>query len=298
MTLDLNPAPMDVADRSAAGAANEAAGAARLLMCAPDHFGVDYVINPWMENQIGRAHVTRARAQWENLRDRLAQAIPLDFIAPAAGLPDMVFTANAGFALGDRAVVTRFHARERRPEEAFFRDWFERAGFSPASWPEDVAFEGAGDALLDRARDLIWCGHGWRSSEKAPKLLERIFDRRAIGLRLVDPRFYHLDTCLCPLPGGGLMYYPRAFDETSQALIAALAPAEKRIEVSEEDAASFACNAVAVGRRVFMNHASASLQARLRAVGFFPVLTPLSEFLKAGGAAKCLTLEVAAPRAA
>jgi N-dimethylarginine dimethylaminohydrolase len=296
MTRNFNPALMDVADRSGTDVTNAAYGATRLLMCAPDHFGVDYVINPWMENQIGCTHATLAKEQWENLRQQIARAAPLDLIAPVAGLPDMVFTANAGLAIGDKAVVTRFHAKERRPEEAFFRDWFERAGFAVAPWPQDIPFEGAGDALLDRARDLIWCGHGWRSSEKAPKLLERIFETRAVGLRLVDPRFYHLDTCLCPLPGGWLMYYPNAFDEPSRALIASLAPKEKRIEVSEEDAGSFACNAVAIGRRVFMNDASESLRARLRSAGFVPVLTPLSEFLKAGGAAKCLTLEVRRPQ--
>lgn len=296
MTRNCTPALQDVADRPGADVTNAAHGETRLLMCAPDHFGVDYVINPWMENQIGRTHMTRAKEQWENLRRHIALAIPLELIAPVAGLPDMVFTANAGLAIGSKAIVTRFHAKERRPEEAFFRDWFERAGFAVAPWPQDVPFEGAGDALLDRARDLIWCGHGWRSSEKAPKLIERAFDTQAVGLRLIDPRFYHLDTCLCPLPDGSLMYYPKAFDEPSRALIASLTPQEKRIEVSEEDAASFACNAVAVGRRIFMNDASESLRARLLSAGFVPVLTPLSEFLKAGGAAKCLTLEVKRPQ--
>jgi N-dimethylarginine dimethylaminohydrolase len=292
MKYDSNPPLMDIAERAAADGANGAFASSQLLMCAPQHFGVDYVINPWMENQIGCTQLTRAREQWENLRSHLATAISLDFVAPVEGLPDMVFTANAGLAIDDKAVVARFYARERRAEEEYFRGWFERAGFLIAPWPEETAFEGAGDALLDRARDLIWCGYGWRSSDRAPALLERIFEKRVVGLRLIDPRFYHLDTCLCPLPGGWILYYPEAFDEKSRAHIAALAPKEMRIEVSKEDAASFACNAVAVGHRIFMNDASTGLQARLRAAGFLPTLTPLTEFLKAGGAAKCLTLEV------
>jgi N-dimethylarginine dimethylaminohydrolase len=296
MTLRFERAPMDVAERPCAEAVGAGAAAvSRILMCAPDHFGVDYVINPWMENQIGRTQGAWAREQWENLRRHLAQEASLVFVPPAAGLPDMAFTANAGLAIGDRAVVARFHAKERRAEERLFREWFDRAGFSIAPWPEDVAFEGAGDALIDRARGLIWCGHGWRSDESAPALLERIFEMRTVGLKLIDPRFYHLDTCFCPLPGGWVMYYPQAFDRDAQARIAALAPAEMRIEVSEADAASFACNAVAIGRRVFLNDCSPRLQARLRSAGFSPVVTPLSEFLKAGGAAKCLTLELAAP---
>jgi hypothetical protein len=85
-----------------------------LLMCAPHHFGVDYIINPWMENQIGRADVSRARGQWENLRQRLDGCADIALVAPEPGLPDMVFTANAGLVIEGRAVVSRFHARERR----------------------------------------------------------------------------------------------------------------------------------------------------------------------------------------
>lgn len=269
---------------------------ASILMCAPHHFGVDYVINPWMENQIGRADVARAGEQWDNLRRHLSACADLAFVTPESGLPDMVFTANAGLALDGIVVVSRFHAKERRPEESLFRLWFERQGFDIAAWPEDVPFEGAGDALPDRARRLIWCGHGWRSSRLAPALLGSIFGWPTVALKLVDPRFYHLDTCFCPLSDGSLMYYPAAFDQESLETICAVAPAEKRIELGEADALAFACNAVEVNRRVFMNDCSAQLRARLTAAGFSPVVTPLTEFLKAGGAAKCLTLELGGHR--
>jgi N-dimethylarginine dimethylaminohydrolase len=267
-------------------------GRARILMCPPDHFGVDYVINPWMENQIGRADLRVARAQWHNLSRGLAASAALDFVAPAEGLPDMVFTANAGLVIGDTVALARFQAKERRPEESLFRDWFEARGYKIASWPEEIAFEGAGDALPDRAQPLIWCGYGWRSHARAAGRLADIFGREAVGLRLIDPRFYHLDTCLCPLSGGWLMYYPAAFDEASRGEIAARVPAERRIEVGEADAMGFACNAVEAGGFVFMNACSPALRAHLAAAGFQPVVTPLSEFLKAGGGAKCLTLEV------
>ncbi len=265
---------------------------ASILMCAPHHFGVDYIINPWMENQIGRTETRRAHEQWDNLRGRLSACANLSFVTPEAGLPDMVFTANAGLALDGRVVVSRFHAKERRAEEPLFRLWFERQGFVLEPWPEDVPFEGAGDALPDHARRIIWCGHGWRSSRQAPELLQSIFGWETVGLKLVDPRFYHLDTCFCPLSGGWVMYHPTAFDEASVAAIRALVPADKRIEVSEEDARGFACNAVEAGGRIFMNEASVALRAQLTKAGFIPVVTPLTEFLKAGGTAKCLTLDV------
>ncbi|MGD9657802.1 MAG: dimethylarginine dimethylaminohydrolase family protein [Methylocystis sp.] len=291
-------ADVAVTDDSCLAAARDAAvpsSAPRrgaLLMCAPDFFGVDYIINPWMENHVGQATLPRAQAQWENLRSNLAAHSDIAFVAPTPGLPDMVFTANAGLAIGDTAVVSRFHARERRPEERLFCDWFEAQGYSIAPWPDNVAFEGAGDALIDHARNIVWCGHGWRSGEEAPKHLEKIFSRRTIALKLVDPRFYHLDTCLCPLSGGRLMYYPAAFDLASQEAIRATVPVEKRIEVGEKDALSFACNAVEVAGRIFLNACSDDLRARLIDAGFTPVVTPLSEFMKAGGAAKCLTLQL------
>ena len=262
----------------------------RLLMCAPDHYDVDYVINPWMQHNVGRIDRKLAVRQWKSLHGLLSNAAELKMAPPSPGLPDMVFTANAGLAIDQKVVVSRFQFGERRSEEAVFKSWFEQNGFEVAPWPDDVSFEGAGDALLDRGRALIWCGYGFRSSAEAPRFIEDIFDRETAPLRLVDPRFYHLDTCFCPLSEGWLLYFPRAFDPASQQKIAAIVPAEKRIEASERDAAAFACNAVQIGGRIFMNEASEDLQNRLRAAGFAPILSPLSEFLKSGGSAKCLTL--------
>jgi len=266
-----------------------------ILMCAPSYFGVDYVINPWMEHQIGQTDPVLAKKQWNDLYRHLVHSVSIELMQPQAGLPDMVFTANAGLVIGQTVVVSRFRTLERRPEEEFFRDWFSAQGFTLAPWPEDVFFEGAGDALLDRGKPLIWCGYGQRSNQRAPELLERIFGRETIGLRLIDPRFYHLDTCFCPLAGGFLLYYPAAFDEASQAEIAHRVPKEKRIAVGEEDALAFACNAVDLNGRIFMNDATRELQKQLEGAGFKPVLVPLSQFIKAGGAAKCLTLKLVEP---
>lgn len=280
------PSPFEVETTSAAQA---------LLMCAPDYFTVDYVINPWMERQIGRVDAALARRQWRYLHQRLSEYAPIRLVAPRPGLPDMVFTANAGLALEGVAVVSRFRAAQRRPEEPLFREWFESHGYVIADWPQDIAFEGAGDALADPARQLIWCGYGWRTDEAAPDLLETIFNRPTLRLRLVDPRFYHLDTCFCPLTSGDVIYYPAAFDESSLAAIRSVVTPDKRIEIGEEEARGFACNAVEASGAVFLNRCSATLRERLEQAGFRAIETPLSEFLKAGGAAKCLTLRVSAP---
>ena len=261
-----------------------------ILMCAPDHYGIDYVINPWMKEQLGRTDRARAHRQWDGLRQALSAAAEIALVAPQPGLPDMVFTANAGMVRNNIALVSRFRSPERQGEEPFFRASFEHHGFSIAPWPKGVFFEGAGDALIDPGRNLIWSGYGFRSDAAAADVLEKIFELESIPIRLVDPRFYHLDTCLCPLAGGWLMYYPPAFDAASLEAIAHRVPEEKRIRVGEADALQFACNAVDLDGSVIMNGATQELQARLRAAGFTPVLTPLSEFLKAGGTAKCLTL--------
>lgn len=263
-----------------------------VAMCAPDYFGVNYVINPWMEAGLGKTDLPLAQQQWQHLRDTIARYADLAFVPPHDQLPDMVFTANAGLVLGDKAVVSRFRSPERQGEEPYFRDWFEARGFTIVSWPVSVPFEGAGDALFDRGQALLWAGHGFRSDAAAAPLLAQALDCRVLALRLIDPRFYHLDTCLCPLAEGYLLYFPAAFDEASQRLIAETVPEEKRIPVALEDALQYACNAVDLDGHVILNGASDDLQARLRVAGFTPVVVVLSEYLKSGGAAKCLTLKL------
>jgi N-dimethylarginine dimethylaminohydrolase len=261
-------------------------------MCAPDYFGVDYVINAWMKDQVGKSDRALAIRQWQGLRDLLASYTDMAFEPPQPKVPDLVFTANAGLVLGDKVIVSRFRDVERQAEEPYLRNWFAANHFTITDWPQNIPFEGAGDCLLDRGQELIWAGHGFRSDAASPPVIEKIMKRRTVGLKLVDPRFYHLDTCFCPLEGGWLLYYPAAFDKDTQEKIAAEVSESKRIAVTDDDALRFACNAVELDRHIFMNDASDALQGRLRRAGFTPLLTPLSEFLKAGGGAKCLTLKL------
>src|SRR5438874_13766215 len=100
-----------------------------LLMCPPDFYGVEYVINPWMEGNVHRADHELAIKQWRALADILEKFATLDLASPQPGLPDMVFTANAGVVLGNEIVLSRFFHRERRGEEPHFREWFSSRGF-------------------------------------------------------------------------------------------------------------------------------------------------------------------------
>lgn len=269
---------------------------ARIQMCPPTHFGVTYVINPWMEGQVDQADPACAQAQWNGLATAIGRLATVELVAPAPGLPDMVFAANAGLVHRDAFVPSRFVHPERQGEEALFIAWFREQGFRIVELPEGIRFEGAGDALFDRgAPRRLWMGHGHRSDLAAAAELERLLDIEVLTLRLVDARFYHLDTCFCPLRGGWLLYFPAAFDDVGRALIEAHVPESRRIAVGEEDALNFACNAVNVDGTVVLNRAGDALRSALRAAGFDVVETPLDEFLKAGGATKCLTLRLDEP---
>jgi lysine-ketoglutarate reductase/saccharopine dehydrogenase-like protein (TIGR00300 family) len=267
----------------------------QILMCAPDHYDVDYVINPWMEGNIHRSSREQATAQWGQLYQVLQKYAQVDLVAPQPGWPDMVFTANAGLILGDTVVLSRFFNPERQGEEPYFQQWFTDQGYKVHVLPKNLPFEGAGDALIDRGGGWLWAGYGFRSDLNSHAYLAQWLDVEVLSLRLVDRRFYHLDTCFCPLTDGYLLYYPPAFDTYSNRLIELRVPAEKRIPINEVDAVNFACNTVNVGQIVVMNKVSTGLEQKLADRGFTVVETPLTEFLKAGGAAKCLTLRVTEP---
>ena len=266
------------------------ASSIRFMMCAPDHYDVDYVINPWMEGNIHKSSRDRAVEQWQKLYSILADHATVDLIQPQKGVPDLVFTANAGLVLEKTAVLSRFFHKERQGEEPYFQQWFEENGFTVHVLPKDLPFEGAGDALLDREGRWLWAGYGFRSELDSHSYLAKWLDIEVLSLRLMDERFYHLDTCFCPLTDGYLLYYPPAFDSYSNRRIEMHVPPEKRIAVTELDAANFACNAVNIDKLIVMNKASDALKEQLGDAGFRIIETPLTEFLKAGGAAKCLTL--------
>lgn len=267
----------------------------KILMCPPDYFTVDYVINPWMAGNEGSLDLGLAKRQWEGLRDRLSEFAEVVTIEAQPDLPDMVFTANAGVVYGNKAIASHFMPLERRPEEKHFKEWFKANGFELLDLDEKIGFEGAGDCLHDRRGPWLWTGYGFRTEIEAHKEIGDFFDVEVVSIRLTDERFYHIDTCFCPLTDGFLMYHPPAFDYDSRVAIESRIPPHKRIVVDTQDAGNFACNAVNIGDQVFLTKASDPLKARLMLNGFRVHEVELSEFLKAGGSAKCLTLKLIEP---
>jgi N-dimethylarginine dimethylaminohydrolase len=114
-----------------------------------------------------------------------------------------------------------------------------------------------------------------------------------LSMELANPRFYHIDVCMCPLEDGHLIYAPEAFDRYGNTVIEAHVPADKRIQVSLEEASHFACNMVNIGNTVIFNQAAPNLIDALRSKGLQVFPLDMSEFIKAGGSCKCLTLRIA-----
>jgi ornithine--oxo-acid transaminase len=267
-------------------------GKPKLLMCPPTLYEVSYVINPWMQGNLGNSSQLRAMRQWKELYAALSGLADIRLVNPIAGSPDMVFTANAGLARNGIVAISSFYHPERQGEERHFRRWFQEAGYKIVDIPRETPFEGEGDALFSVDGSRLWVGYGTRTLESSHAALRELWDVEVMSLHLVDPRFYHLDTCFAPLEDGSVLYYPPAFDGASLAKVEAAYPVEKRIAVGESDALSFACNAVNIGNTIVLNRISAELELELRGRGFEVIQVELDEFLKAGGAAKCLVMKL------
>ena len=261
-------------------------------MCAPRLYKVDYVINPWMEGNIHRASRELAAEQWQRLYEAVSQVADVVLVEPRHGWPDMVFTANAGLVWGGQVAISSFFHPERQGEEPHFREWFVQDGFSILDMARNTPFEGEGDALFSQDRSRLWSGFGPRTFESGHQALRDAWGVEVIALELIDPRFYHLDTCFAPLEGGYVMYFPTAFSAQGLREIEAYYPPEKRIVVEEADAVRFACNAVNVGRTIILNRIGDELCWKLEAHGFDVIQVELSEFMRAGGAAKCLVMKL------
>jgi N-dimethylarginine dimethylaminohydrolase len=288
-TLDLRSTDLLATSRPAGIASSPVT--ADLLMCPPRYYGIEYEINPWM-NRRRQVDRRRAAAQWRALHRVVTGTASVELLTPQQGLPDLVFTANAGLVYGDRFVPSRFRHPERAGEEPIFRAWFAAHGFELAELPAGCAFEGAGDALF--CGETLFAGYCYRSDIRSHRMLSELLGVPVLSLELVDPRFYHLDTCFSPLDGETAMYYPGAFDDYGRRVLQERIP--RLIALSDEDAALFGANAVVLGHDVFLNAGCDALYRQLAEHGFQSHPVELGEFLKSGGSAKCLTLDLQAPR--
>jgi N-dimethylarginine dimethylaminohydrolase len=259
-------------------------------MCPPDHFGVEYAINPWMQTGTP-VDSELAVKEWTGLREALVAAGHTVHVLPAEpGLPDMVFAANGAFCVDGKVYGARFRYPQRAAEAALHRTFYDRHGWTYIE-PEQVN-EGEGDfAYVAGAHGgLILAGHGFRTSTAAHLEAQEALGHPVVSLTLVDPRFYHLDTCLASLDAANIAYFPGAFSPSSQEVLRRLFP--HAVLADEADATAFALNLVSDGSTVFLNADSTSLAGRLSAAGYQPVLIELGELKKGGGSVKCCVAEL------
>ncbi len=271
------------------------------LMCRPTYYTIAYEINPWMSLK-RQANRTRALAQWHRLYQLLTRElrVRVRLLPSRAGVPDLVFTANAGLVVGRTFIRSNFRYPQRQAEEPIVERYFRRAGFQVVTLNPRYDFEGEGDALwMDRT--LVF-GFRYRSDAPVHEELSRLLAARVLPVELSDKRFYHLDTCFCPLTERTALWFPGAFDRYGRKVIERLVA--DPIAVSEADATRFVCNAIVVpapagarggpgGRSVVVQSGfSSALRRHLKRRGFDLYPVDLSEFLKAGGSAKCLVLQL------
>ncbi len=266
----------------------------RILMCPPDHYGIEYEINPWMNRSLGSIRAL-AFQQWQRLRDTLTSlGVQVEILPPQPGLPDLVFTANAGLVYRQKFFSSRFRHDVRARETPYFDAWFAAHGFEVVHLPEDYFFEGAGDALF--CGDALFAGYRIRSDVHGHQWIGQQLGVRVLPLELVNPRYYHLDTCFCPLSATEAIYFPDAFDPYGKKVLQSHVPT--LLAVVEAEAARFGCNAVVVGKTVVHNTGCPRLAEQLAQRGYRSIEVELDEFLKAGGSAKCLTLRLDGEEAA
>ena len=278
----------------------------KFLMCPPQHYRVDYSINPWMNPSYYRmedrsANRTLAFHQWDKLYEAMYLCgADIELIEQAPACPDMVFTANAGLVIDHECLTSSFKHVERQKEQKYFEEYFkilkgrkelidvrsvwdvqiDQLSMYRHSW-QPIYFEGAGDAIFDPYDGVVWMGHGFRTQKIAADIIRDQFRVPVVPLELCDPHFYHLDTCFAVLPEGYIMGYPGAFKE----------PFEFDVVLSKEDASIFSANVVCVDDAVIGSF-SFSVRDQLLNLGLNPIMVDLSMFHKAGGSAACLALRL------
>jgi N-dimethylarginine dimethylaminohydrolase len=260
----------------------------KMLMCKPNYYGIEYEINPWMNRKI-KVNSLTAMAQWGNLYSTISRCgVQVELVEPEKEVPDMVFTANAGLVVGKQVYLAHFRHPERHPERRYFRNWFVKSGYQLADEIDltlNARFEGEGDALF--AGQTLFAGFGIRSEKSCYTNFVGLDPSTLVYCELVDPYFYHLDTCFCPLNAGIALWWPDAFSKESQK---AMRNAIELIALPENEVRRFACNSIVLGKEIIIPSECPRTSDLLQNMGFTVHVCDVSEFIKAGGACKCLTL--------
>ncbi len=268
------------------------------LLCPPDSFDVIDVKNAHMKDQIGRVNKKKAQAEWQALCEAIiASGRQVQLIEATKGLEDMVFSANP-VLVGDTpegkkiCLLSNMKHPSRKKEVPAYEKWFAARGYAIAklSRPE-WNFEGEGDALWHPNRRLLWGGFGFRTVPEVYKEISELFSTPVVTVQLLDERFYHLDTCLCPLSETETLYCAEAFQPEGVELIHALFTKAFAVPL-DEAAKGFACNALVLGKKVLIQKGNRFTNETLRKWGYQPMELETGEFMKSGGSVFCMKMMV------
>lgn len=253
-------------------------------MCPPTYYAIEYKINPWMTSQV---NLKKAAAQWEKLKTAFVNLnMKVSLIEPIKHLPDMVFTADQGAVYDHLFIKSNFRYRERQRESIYTLEYFKKRNFAIVELPKGAYFEGQGDFII--FKDIILLGIGYRTNLKAAKIIKNLLNQKVMPLQLTDSYFFHLDTALCVLPNNTIMFYKEAFSKSSVEKIKKLTA--NIIPIEKNDALKMVCNAVVYKNNIVVGKGlSKGLIKTLTSVGLRIIEVELSEFLKSGGGAHCLT---------
>ncbi|MEV0722184.1 dimethylargininase [Micromonospora purpureochromogenes] len=260
------------------------------LMCSPEHFAVEYAINPWMDVTTA-VDAELAVKQWDRLRETLVGlGHDVHLLTPEAGLPDMVFAANGAFVVDGTVYGAQFKHEQRAAEAAAHRAFYESQGWRFIAPSETNEGEGDFAYLPEAHGGLVLAGHGFRTELPAHAEAQEALGRPVVSLRLVDPRFYHLDVALASIDDENIIYFPGAFSAASQKVLTQLFP--DAVVADDEDAMAFGLNLVSDGLNVVLNSEATRLAGKLKAAGYHPVPVELAELKKGGGSVKCCIAEL------
>lgn len=276
----------------------------KILLCHPQFFEVIDVKNAHMKDQIGKTNKKKALLQWERLVSEYKKIAHQGGLAEVSvlkgeeGLEDMVFAANQTFPFLDeqgnkKVLLSNMKHPNRQKEVPFYGRFFEQKGYEIVHLPSNFLFEGMGDLLLVPGTQHAICGYGFRTSASTIDALKHITQLDIVGLELVNPDFYHLDTCLVPLNADTVLYTPTAFSEASNRRIQELF--STCIEIPEQEAREgFALNMHVIAHQekqwVVLQEGNLETEKILHGLNMQVVPVDTSEYIMSGGSVFCLKM--------
>ena len=258
-----------------------------VLMSSPEYFRVEYSINPWMVEG-AEINLELAKDQWGGLKSTIEKCgAEVNVIPGNTVYPDLVFTANSGIIKDKSVLISNFKYQERHGEEVIYENWFRKNGYDVARIPSEHKFEGRGDAFV--YGEYLIGSYGIRSDKEALLYIADHFQLIPKITKLVDEKFYHLDTCfqILPTKNNDAIFYPDAFEDES---LSEFSDLFNLIPIHKDDANKLACNALVINDSVIFPSENIEIIENVAQSGCNVEISNVSEFMKSGGACQCLVI--------